>query len=342
MATYEESGVNIEMGDQCSAIAYAAAKGTFPGRAGMIGQPVVDDGGFAGALDMGDYYLIQNDDGIGTKMIIAEAIGQYDTMGYDLVAMVADDAICVGAETISISNTLAVDKVQKEKIQPLMAGLQKAALEQKIVIPGGEIAELGSMSNGYIWNATSVGIVAKDKMITGKEIQAGDTIIAFASAGLRSNGFSLVRHILKEKFGEDCYNQPYNDSQTWGQAVLTPCRIYSAMLLDLIGRYQQPAKAHIKGLVHVTGGGLPGNITRVLKNGLGADLTLPETPELFTKLMELGNVARDEAYKTWNMGIGMIAICAPEEAEKILAHAQSQNFPAQTIGQVNASGQINF
>jgi len=109
MATYEESGVNIKMGDKCSGIAYQAAKRTFPGRLGMVGEPLIDEGGFSGALDMGDYYLVQNDDGVGSKIQIAEMIGKYDTLGYDLIAMVSDDAVCVGAETISVTNTLDVN-----------------------------------------------------------------------------------------------------------------------------------------------------------------------------------------------------------------------------------------
>ena len=113
MATYEESGVNIDLGDKCSAIAYAAAKRTFPGRKGMIGEPLINEGGFSGALDMGDYYLVQNDDGVGTKIAVAEMMGKYDTMGYDLVAMVADDAVCLGAETISITNTLGFNPRSK-------------------------------------------------------------------------------------------------------------------------------------------------------------------------------------------------------------------------------------
>jgi len=202
MATYEEAGVNIELGNKCSAIAYQAAKNTFIGRKGMIGEPMLDEGGFAGAMDMGDFYLIQNDDGIGTKMMIAERINKLDTMGFDLLAMVADDAICVGAETISMTNTLDVNKVDEEKIAALMTGLETAALEQKVVVPGGEIAELGAMVNGYVWNATAVGIVEKNKIIDGSSIEVGDKVIGLKSAGFRSNGFSLVRHVLQESLGD--------------------------------------------------------------------------------------------------------------------------------------------
>ena len=113
MATYKDSGVDIELGDECSRVAYNTAKSTFSAREGMIGQPVIIEGGFSGAMDFGDFYLVQNDDGVGTKMIVATQVGKYDTMGYDLVAMVADDAICVGAETVSISNTIDTERLRQ-------------------------------------------------------------------------------------------------------------------------------------------------------------------------------------------------------------------------------------
>jgi phosphoribosylformylglycinamidine cyclo-ligase len=334
MATYEDSGVNIEMGDACSRLAYNAAKATFSARKGMIGEPLVDEGGFSGALDMGDFYLVQNDDGVGSKIQIAEMIGQYNTLGYDLLAMVTDDAICVGAETISVTNTLDVDKVDPAKIEPLMEGLKEAAIEQKVVVPGGEIAELGNMVNGYLWNATAVGIVEKSKMITGANIQSGDKIIGLRSAGIRSNGFSLVRYILKEKFGDDWANEKYDETQTWGQATLTPSVIYSNCILDMHGRYKQPAKLELKGVVHVTGGGIHGNMDRILKKtGTKADLNnLPEPHEVMKKLMELGSVSEDEAYKTWNMGVGMILIT--NDTDQALEICGQHEIEAQIIGEI--------
>lgn len=334
MSTYKDSGVDIEMGDECSAIAYQAAKNTFPSRKNMIGEPVLDDGGFAGLMDMGDFYLVQNDDGIGTKMIIAEKAGLYDTMGYDLLAMVCDDAICIGAETISISNTLDVDKVDPAKIKPLISGLEKACLEHKIVIPGGEIAELGEMVNGYVWNATSVGVVSKEKLIDGSKVQPGDALIGLKSDGLRSNGLSLVRHILEQNFGPDYHSEPYNENTTWGQKALTPSKIYSSAILEMIGRHGQPAQIEIKAIAHITGGGLPGNLPRALKrSGLSYEITNPiQTPELFQKLMDLGSVAPEEAAKTWNMGTGMVLISNEFEAiQKICA---SHGIEAQIIGEV--------
>jgi phosphoribosylformylglycinamidine cyclo-ligase len=340
MATYADSGVDIEKGDAASKVAYDNAKKTFASRKGMIGEPLQDDGGFTGALDMGDFLLVQNDDGVGTKIEVAERIGKFDTMGYDLVAMVADDAACVGAECISISNTLDTNKVDASIIGPLTEGLAQACIENKIVVPGGEIAELGDAVNGNVWNATAVGILQKDKRITGDNLASGDVLIGLHSAGFRSNGFSLVRHVLKTSFGEEWHNEPYegrgDEVTSWGEAVLTPSIIYHNLILALHGRYKEPSQVTLKGVVHVTGGGIQGNLDRILKKtDLKADLNnLPEPHEPMKKLMELGNVSEEEAYKTWNMGVGMILIISPDEQEKTLEICQNEGYEASVIGTI--------
>jgi phosphoribosylformylglycinamidine cyclo-ligase len=334
MATYKDAGVDIEKGDKCSSLAYAAAKATFPGRKGMIGEPVVIEGGFTGALDMGDFYLVQNDDGVGTKITIAEALGKYDTLGYDLLAMVADDAACVGAEVISISNTIDVKNVDENVIGPLTQGLSKACLEQKVVIPGGEIAELSDMVNGHTWNATAVGVVKKNKFITGANVAEGDTLIGLRSNMFRSNGFTLVRHILKEKFGPDWANAPYGDGKSWGEVTLTPSKIYHGFIMDLHGRFEEQPKVDLKAVIHITGGGLPGNLSRVLKGATLDNLIEPHEPML--KLMEMGGVSKEEAYRTWNMGVGMVLVC--NEVDKVLEVAEKHDIFAQVIGKVGGSG----
>lgn len=334
MSTYEQSGVNIALGDKCSHIAYDAAKKTFIGRKNMIGEPVIIEGGFSGALDMGDYYLVQNDDGVGTKMMVAEMLGKYDTMGYDLIAMVSDDAICLGAEPISVSNTLDVDKVNENKVSALMEGLKTAALEHKIVIPGGEIAELKNLANGYIWNATCMGIVEKNKIITGENVKPGDKIIGLESLGFRSNGFSLVRYILAEKFGPDWVHQKYDEKITWGEMVLTPCKIYCSTILEMHGRYKERPKVELKGVAHITGGGLYGNLPRILKKtGLKYKINnLPEPQEMMKKIIEIGRVSEEEAYSTWNMGVGMVLIS--NDFDQIKEICEKHKIKCQIIGQI--------
>ncbi len=343
MATYKDSGVDVELGDECSKLAYEAAKGTFAGRKGMIGEPVIEEGGFTGMMDMGDFYLIQNDDGVGTKIEVAEKLGKFDTLGYDLLAMVADDGVCSGAEVFSVTNTLDAPKLDREMVEGLMFGLKKAALEQKIVIPGGELAELGNALNGAVWNATAVGIVEKNKVITDADIQEGDAVLAFKSAGIRSNGLSLARHILKEKFGEEWVNADF-DGRSWGDVILTPSKIYHRAVLNLIGGYGQERKFNFKGLVHNTGGGIKGNLPRLLrKKGLGADLTnLPEPHAFMKKLQELGNVTNEEAYKTWNMGVGMMAIVGSSEADRILEALKAEGIGAVVAGKVTSGSEIKL
>ncbi|MBI4127216.1 phosphoribosylformylglycinamidine cyclo-ligase [Candidatus Peregrinibacteria bacterium] len=333
MTTYKESGVNIEKGDECSALAYAAAKATFAGRAGMIGSSAALEGGFSGALDMGDFYLVQNDDGVGSKMMVAQAMGKFDTVGYDLVAMVADDAICLGAEVISISNTIDIDKVDEKIIGPMMDGLRNACLAEKIVVPGGEIAEIPGQVKGTIWNATAVGIVEKSKFIDGTRVREGDSILGLRSAGFRSNGFSLVRKILSDKFGGDWVNADYGDGRKWGEVVLTPCLIYHRALLGLLGGYGEKRKIDVHALAHITGGGLEGNVERVVKGGLRAEFdNLWEPLEMMTKLIEIGAVPEADARTTWNMGTGMVLIVAPEDEAAVVASLPQ--FKIQRIGSV--------
>jgi len=342
MATYKESGVDIDLGDKCSAIAYAAAKATFPGRKGMIGEPVIEEGGFTGAMDMGDYLLVQNDDGIGTKMEVAELMGKYDTIGYDLVAMVADDASCVGAETISVSNTIDANKVDEKKITAMMEGLKKAATEHKIIVPGGEIAELGDVLNGYIWNATAVGVVEKNRIITGKNIKPGDKVIGLGCNGFRANGLSLVRYVLRQKFGENWAHEKYDETRTWGEVALIPSVIYTSLIMDLHGRFKEKPKAEIKGIAHITGGGIAGNFGRVLKKtGLGANLdNLPTPHEQMLKLIEIGGIPKEDAYRTWNMGVGMILVS--NDVEVITEACARHNVRMQVIGEIVEGGKITI
>jgi phosphoribosylformylglycinamidine cyclo-ligase len=342
MTTYKDSGVDISAGDKASAAAYKAAKSTFSSRKNMIGEPVTDDGGFAGLLDMGDFFLVQNDDGVGTKSMIAEDLKKYDTLGYDLVCMVADDAICLGAEVISITNTMDVDKVDHEKVEALMKGLAKAASEQKIVLPGGEIAELGKLANGYIWNATAVGIVEKTKVIDCSNIEPGDKLIGLYSPGFRSNGLSLVRKILNDSFGAKYTTEKFNENQSFAEATLTPSVIFHDAILKLHGRYKEKSRVNIKGIAHITGGGIPGNISRILKKKtLGAHIDNPcEPDEIVKKIQSLGNVTDKEAYETWNMGTGMILAC--NETEKVIEEMKKNNIHAQVIGHITDKNVIDL
>lgn len=353
MTTYKKSGVNVAQGDRASELAYAAAKRTFSSRKNSFGKPVILEGGFTGLIDMGDFYLVQNDDGIGSKTLVAEALKKYDTLGYDLVAMVADDAICVGAEVISISNTIDTPRVDPDQIADMMKGLEKACIEQKIIIPGGEIGELPHQTSAMIWNATAVGVLEKKKFINAKNVYPGDTIIGITNKGFRSNGLTLVRHVLEKAFGKKWPTKPYATKShgkkiTWGEAVLTPAQIYHAALLNILGRYKQPRRANIKGIAHMTGGGIAANISRILKpSDVGAQLDLlPDPDPMMTKLQALGNITDRAAYETWNMGLGMALITdEPTKLLKLLraqSSAKGQRLTAHIIGHVIPGDRIHI
>ena len=169
-------------------------------------------------------------------------------MGYDLTAMVADDAVCTGAESIAISNTIDVPKIDANIIDQLMGGLAKACSAQKIVVPAGEIAEVpGAVAKG-VWSATVIGIVAKDRVLKPETIKPGDAIIALKDNVARSNGFSLIRAVLAKAHGKEWYKKEWKNGMTWGEVMLTPSVIYSAAILELIGRHGEAVKVPVKGV----------------------------------------------------------------------------------------------
>ena len=305
----------------------------------MIGQPVTEDGGYAGMLDMGEFYLVQNDDGVGTKVLIANKVEKYDTLGYDLLCMVVDDAVCLGAEVVSITNTLDVAQVDAGITDQLMQGLQEACNLQKVVIPGGEIAEVPDLSKGLIWNATAVGIVGKNKVINGSEIEPGQTILALPSEGFRSNGLTLTRYILDLAFGPNWAFNSFSDEMTWGEAVLTPSVIYHDSILNIIGRYGQEAKAKITGISHITGGGLQGNLSRILK-GAEISWSREQVPPVMLEIQKLGNVSDEEAFKTWNMGMAMLIVTP--EPDKVTELFADQGITAYNVGTVTDGDEIKL
>lgn len=342
MPLYRDAGVDVCKGDTASACAYAHAQKTHVCRGGRIGRPVTEqDGGFAGLLDMGPYFLVQTSDGTGTKMEIAERLGVYESMGQDLLAMVADDAVCTGAEVLGLSNTIDVPKVDSAVVDPLLRGLSVACMEQGIVITGGEIAEVPGSVSLPVWNATAVGIVEKDRLLRPETIVPGDTVIALRERGCRSNGFSLIRKILQDVFGEKWHTKEYKatenrDQVTWAGLFLQPSVIYHAALLTLLGRYGEPRKIRVKGLAHITGGGIPSKLRRILKKtGYGVELhNLWSPPTVLVDLLQMGGVSQEEAYRTFCMGNGMLVVLPTEERERALVMLEEANVEARVAGMI--------
>jgi len=344
--SYASAGVDIEAGDAASRSAYQNAKSTFASRKGLIGEPFALEGGFSGALDMGDFLLIQNDDGVGTKLEIAERTGLYETMGEDLLCMVADDAICVGAETISITNTFDVPKVDAAAIKSLTLGLAKACRVEKVVIPGGEIAELGNAVNRMVWNATAVGLVKKDRFITGKNIKPGQVVIGLKGRVIRSNGTSLARKVCESAFGENWHEAPFNEDQTWGEVLLTPSKIFHRLLLEtVLGDFKSDRKFEVHGIAHITGGGVPGNLPRILSKGLGANLdNLHQPHEAIKQMQILGNIDEKECYRTWHCGTAMMLVVNESDAPAICnaLNTQDAEVSAQVVGTITSEPVITL
>ncbi len=340
MATYKEAGVNITEGDKASAKAYRAAMDTFSSRKGMIGAPILLEGGFAGALDFGSHYLVLGCDGVGTKIEIALETGIWEGMGYDLLAMVSDDAVCVGAELIAITNTIDTHKVSSREIEMMMDSLSKACQEHHVVIPGGEIAELGNTLTRTIWNASAVGIVEKEKYITGEKIKPGDAVISLYEPGFRSNGFSLVRYICERE--ELSYRGKGVNGKTWGELLLTPSTIFHSAVLKLIGRYGEKKRIEVGGIAHITGGGLAGNLSRILKKSkVGALLPdIWEPSEMVRTIQKIGGVGDDEAYRTWNMGNGMLIVVSDDEKKEALSILRDEGISAKIAGEITEEPEI--
>jgi len=343
----KQSGIDIDLGNKCSQIAYGYAKKTFDNRAPGTGNPLVSaDGGFSNIMDFNGVKIGMSSDGIGTKIELAERTGIYTTLGFDLIAMVADDLAANGIETVNLSNILDVDNLDAEIVEQLMKGLQEAADFSGITITGGEIAELGNRIGGYgnkmhfNWGATGIGILPKGKeIVDGRNIKPGDRVIALKSRGFRSNGFSLLRNIMQDNFGSDWHNASFEDETTWGKKLLTPSLIYSPFISKLIQNDVQ-----LQGCVHITGGGIADNMSRILKvNRLGAELTgIFEPLPVMKKVQELGDVSEEQAYRLWNMGNGMLLIAGEGQVPEILKIAAQHKYQAKECGHIIAEPQIKI
>ena len=344
----KQSGLDIDLGNRCSQNAYSWAKKTFEFRKDKKGEPAKGlDGSFANSVFFGSEQIGISSDGIGTKIEIAERMQKYDTLGYDLVAMVADDLVANGFEPANLSNIIDVDFLDYDVIDSLMSGLYNACKKANIAVTGGEIAELGKRVCGYgdkmhfNWTATAIGNLSPylKAPLSGNDILKGDKIVAIKSRGFRSNGFSLVRKILTEAFGEEWHKEKFSDFQTWGDVLLTPSLIYSPVIGELFKKHLK-----IKAVVHITGGGIPDNFSRVLKKDkLGADFyNLFPPHKAMLSLAELGKVDIYKLYRIWNMGNGMMLVVPSYEAEKVVEYITKNNFTAQICGEITDSGEITI
>jgi len=342
-----QSGIDTERGNSCSHIAFSWAKKSFSNRTGRMGIPSRDlDGSFANTLSFGDLSIGVSSDGIGTKIECAERMKRYDSLGFDLLAMVLDDLASIGMEPVGISNILDVDFLDETVVDHLMHGLHDAAREADVIITGGEIAELGSRIGGYgdgmhfNWCATGFGVLSPGrKPIDGRRIRPGDRLIALESAGFRSNGFSKIRGILESAYGLQWHETVYAGTETWGTVLLTPSRIYARAISDLLER-----NVPVNGIAHITGGGIADNLRRVLAPAsVGAVLdALMEPHDCMLKLQRLGSVPEREAYRLWNMGCGMLLAVSPEDVSTVMDFFGERDIAARESGRIQSEPQIEI
>ena len=348
MSDQKKSGLDIDLGNLCSKDAFGWAKKTFANRNNKAGAAALKvDGVFSNMLQFGNQRIGIASDGIGTKIELAERTGIYHTLGFDLVAMVADDLATAGFEPTNISNIIDVNRLDRNAINALMQGLNEACNYCNMSISGGEIAELGDRIGGFgagmhfNWCSTAIGILPAqlEAPFDGTLIKEGDAIIALKGNGFRSNGFSLIRRIMQASFGDQWHLEAYDNEKTWGEVLLTPSLIFTPLITKMIH-----SNVKIAGIAHITGGGIIDNFQRVLKaTGLGAQLdNLFEPLEVMQRLIALGNVAPEDAYLYWNMGNGMLLVADQSEVSSLLDVAEQMGYEAQVAGKITTDNKITL
>jgi phosphoribosylformylglycinamidine cyclo-ligase len=329
--TYKDAGVSIETGNALvKAIGPLARSTARPGADAELG-------GFGGFFDLkaagySDPLLVAANDGVGTKLKLAIETGRHEGVGIDLVAMCANDLIVQGAEPLFFLDYYATGKLDNEVAATVVKSIAEGCRQAGCALIGGETAEMPGMyaAGDYDLAGFCVGAVERDKVLTGKEIAPGDVILGLASSGVHSNGFSLVRRIIAEDGWNLDQRLPGQGNRSLGDALLEPTRIYVRGLLPLA------QAGRIKGLAHITGGGLLENIPRVLPDKCHAliDAGRWALPSIFVLLQQGGRIAPDEMARTFNCGVGMALVVAPDEAAEVIRSLEGTGETAFEIGPI--------
>jgi phosphoribosylformylglycinamidine cyclo-ligase len=340
--SYASAGVDVAAGDRAVELMRAAvAKTAGPEVIGGIG-------GFAGLFDVSKIIgmrrplLATSTDGVGTKVVIAQRLGMYDTIGLDLVGMVVDDLVVCGAEPLFMTDYVVCGRVRPERVAQIVAGIAAGCVEAGCALIGGETAEHPGhlAADDFDLAGAATGIVDADRLLGPDHVQIGDAVIAMASSGLHANGFSLVRAIIDApEVGLDLESQPPELSRPLGAELLTPTRIYARDCLALADA------CAVRTFAHVTGGGLAANLARVLPPQADAVLERASwQPEpIFGLLAERGNVAAEEMERTFNMGVGMVAVVGRQDGDRALALLTERGLPAWVLGRITAgSGRVRL
>jgi phosphoribosylformylglycinamidine cyclo-ligase len=325
-ATYAAAGVDIEAGDRAVELIKSRLRSTRPEVVGGLG-------GFAGLFRIDDRRLLATStDGVGTKVAIAQAMDKHDTIGIDLVGMVVDDIVVCGAEPLFMTDYIACGRVVPERIADIVTGIDAGCVLAGCALIGGETAEHPGLlgPDDYDVAGAATGIVDADAVLGPDRVRAGDVIVAMGSSGLHSNGYSLARHVLLS-VARLPLDSTADLGVPLGEVLLTPTRIYAKDCLALAGR------GTVHAFAHVTGGGLTANLARVLPAGLAAridgDSWQPEP--VFGLIAERGRVSAEEMERTFNMGVGMVAVVPADDADAAVALLDGRGVPAWVAGEIH-------
>lgn len=332
--TYAAAGVDTEAGDKAVELMKDAVRATH-------GPQVLGGvGGFAGLYDATALtrfrrpLLATSTDGVGTKVAIAQALDIHDTIGFDLVGMVVDDIVVVGAEPLFMTDYIATGKVVPERIADVVRGIAAACSVAGTALVGGETAEHPGLlaPDEYDVAGAATGVVEADELLGPERVRAGDVLVALGSSGLHSNGYSLVRKVVQVA-GWGLERHVDELGRTLGEELLEPTRVYAS---DCLALARRAGVAGLHAFSHVTGGGLAANVARVLPQGLVADVDRGgwELPAVFGLVQRLGQVPWTDLESTLNLGVGMVAIVAPDALDGVLAHAAELSLPAWQLGTV--------
>ena len=333
--SYSKSGVNLEAGYEV--VRRIKKHISTTDRLGVMGNI----GSFGGMFDLSllkykEPVLVSGTDGVGTKLVIAQTLDKHDTIGQDVVAMCVNDCLAQGAEPLFFLDYVAVGKNHPAQIEQIVKGVADGCILAGCALIGGETAEMPGMyaEDEYDIAGFSVGVVEKSKLIDGSKVEVGDTIVGIASSGVHSNGFSLVRRIINESM--DTYDTPFENS-TVGETLLTPTKIYIKPVLEVI------KNVDVHAICHITGGGFDENIPRVVHDDQGILInegTWPILP-IFKYLEKTGKIPHREMFNVFNMGIGMMIIVKPEDADKVISILESKGEKAYKIGEItNTKGVV--
>lgn len=331
--TYRAAGVNIEAADRMLADVKDAVRATHNS---AVLKSLAD---FGGLYSLGSGYrdpvLVSGTDGVGTKLKIAFAMDRHDTIGQDLVAMCADDIVVQGARPLFFLDYFATGTLSPETGAAVIKGIAAACQKVGCALIGGETAELPGLyaAGEYDLAGFAVGVVEREDLIDGSAVVEGDVLLGLGASGLHSNGYSLARRVLLEAAALPLDQYVAELGRTVGEELLEPTRLYAA---DLVAMFDAGLKPH--GISHITGGGWPGNINRVMPDGLCAVCDRGAVPVLpiFDLIQKLGGVAEDEMYKTFNMGLGMVVVVPAEHADEFISFLSARQMPVYRIGVVES------